>query len=877
MGLLAGTRLGPYEIVTPIGAGGMGAVYRARDSRLARDVAIKVLATEAVADAASRDRFQREARAVAALTHPHICAIHDVGCDADRDYLVLELIDGESLAARLQRGPLPLPEALARAKEIAAAVGHAHRRGIVHRDLKPGNVMLTRSGAKVLDFGLARIVRGESTAAQTTIVTTEPGLVLGTLPYMAPEQIEGRVADARADVFAFGAMFYEMVTGKRAFDAPSSGALMAAILRDQPPSLRTAAAAQPASVDRLITACLAKNPDDRIGDMHDVAIALQWIEDDGFAMGASADRSGSLTRRAVMGGAITAFAAAAGYLAATRRTRPAAPPRQFVVDIPIPPGCRNGPGIALSPNGRWLACSFNPRQALWLYDLESSEWSRPRHVVTNGLYPFWSPDGSELGYFSADVPGVQSKLWRARMPDGVPVPICDFNFAGAKAGAWLTDGSIVMAAGRTGLYRVSAAGGDVSEFLKLAQGEESLRFPTSAGDHCIFLVQRTGQPSVLRQVTVDGRTQLPIPVASVKSAFADGGNLFYSRNDVLMAQPYDVAASRFTGEPARVPHELVASAMNVGHLQATAGAGHVAVLNERRGTQRLVWKDRSGRVLREVGTAMAQVHPAISPDGLRAAIARAVPDKANLQLFLIELETGEVRRLVTSEVEDRVPVWSADGTRIAFRSMRGLVGNGNLYSVRVDGDADLKPIDEGLFSMYPGGWLGDGSFFWATDSAADTSQHGIWISKPDGTRIQILRGNGVNQLMLSPDATRIAYISSRAGPTQQVYVDTFPTFSGNPARISQLGGRHPVWRADGKELFYVDGGTLMATPIGDPLTNVGRGVPLFAVSQLPDGRSYAPSADGRRFLVLEEQTATSFSIRLTLNWRASSSTDRPRD
>jgi Tol biopolymer transport system component len=877
MSLIAGTRLGPYEIGAPLGAGGMGAVYRARDSRLARDVAIKVLSPNAAGDPATRQRFQREARAVAALTHPHICAIHDVGSADDRDFLVLELVDGESLAARLQRGPLPLAEALARAGEIAAAVGHAHREGVVHRDLKPANIMLTSSGVKVLDFGLARIIRGEGGPANDTTATalmlTEPGVIMGTLPYMAPEQIEGRTVDARADVFAFGAVFYEMLTARRAFDAPSHASLVAAILRDQPAPLRSLDPSLPPSVERLIETCLAKNPDDRFSTMNDVALALRWVSRDGDHVPAVERAPLSLTRRMIIGGGLALLGGAAGFAVAGRRRTPPAAPR-VVVDLPFPPGFAPGPGIAVSPNGRWLALSLNPDQTLWLYDLASARFIRPAGIKTNAFYPFWSPDGQEIAYLSGPVGATETNVWRARVPDGVPTLVSEVSLLGGKAGAWLDDGSLVLAGGNTGLIKVPAAGGAPTPFVTLAPGETSLRFPTAAGRHLLFLVQRPGQPSRLEQIAADGSGRTAVPATTTFSAIADAGCLFYWRRGVVVGQRYDVGRAEFDGDPEPVALDAVARSMNIGHLQIGAGGGHVAVMNTRRATSQLAWRDRAGRSIANAGSAGAQGGFSLSPDGQRVAIARNVPDQVGRQLFIVDLESGAERRLLVSpqHIEDMLPLWSADGDRVVFRSNRGTVGNGNLYIVNADGPATVSTLIEGRISMFPAGWLRDGRVVWASDSGQGDDGIGIWVTTPGssdrGTRY--LANVPINNARLSPTESLIAYATIVTG-RREVYLDSFPIPGARPIRVSRGGADSPQWRGDGRELYFVEAGRLMSVSVdGGGAPVIGTPAPLFEVGVAEAGAaSYAASADGKRFLVLEDRTPASYSVKLTLNWAAS--------
>ena len=873
MGLSPGTRLGPYEIVALLGAGGMGAVYRARDTRLGREVALKVIAADALVDPATRARFQREARAIATLNHPSICTIYDVGREGDVDYLVLELVGGASLAARLRRGPLPLGEALARAREVAASLGHAHRLGIVHRDLKPANIMLTPSGAKVLDFGLARIVRGDRSPASdetaTALLETKPGVVMGTLPYMAPEQIEGRTADARADVFAFGATLYEMLTAKRAFDAPSAPSLMAAILRGDTPSAMAIDPTLPASIDRVIRTCLAKDPADRFSDMHDAGVALRWAEDDLSQTSAhTVSRPGpSVTRRALIGGGLALLGGAAGLTIGGRWRGPLTTPPRGVVDLPLP-GSVQGPGVAVSPDGRWVAVSLNPRQVLWLYDLQAGRWIRPQRVETNCFYPFWSPDSSEIGYLSGSIAGPDTKVWRTKVPDGEPTPVCDVELSGARTGAWLADGSIVMSGGATGLLKVASSGGEPAPFVRLAEGEQSLRFPTAADRHVLFLVQRPGRPSQLEQCAHDGSARVPVPVPTQFSGVASRGRLFYLRQGVVVGQRYDPGRAQVSGEPERVPIDAIGNSLNVGHLQIGAGGGHVAASNVRRGTRQFEWRDRAGVVLAAIGTPLPQENFSLSPDGASAAVARHVPEQSGRQLFVVDLANGVERRLVTSVHDDVHPLWSPDGARLAFRSNRGFAGNGNMYAVDLSGSR-TDAVAEGLISMYPAGWTRNGELVWVSDSAVDLQSTGVFITRPGSKDLgrHLFAARDIPAARLCPSGTRIAFTSAESGQVE-VYLASILDAEPRPVRVSRNGGGQPRWRADGRELYFTDGEQLIAVPVAAaPSLELGAPMPLFAAGIPRVGPvSYDPSPDGRRFLLLANRTADSFSIKLTMNF-----------
>ena len=609
----AGTRLGPYEITGSLGAGGMGQVFRAKDTRLGREVAIKVPFEDVAADDTRRQRFQREARAVAALNHPHICTIHDVGSESGIDFLVLEVLQGESLASRLRRGPLPLDEALARGIEIARALDCAHQAGIVHRDLKPGNVMLTASGAKVLDFGLARITRGETDtpvapAGTITASLTEAAVVLGTLPYMAPEQVEGRVADARADVFAFGATLYEMLTGKRAFDAPSSPGLLAAILRGETPSLLAVQPAFPPALDRIVCTCLQKDPDARFASMRDVAIELQWVRDDerrgarsdSFASVALAPRRSRLTL-AVVGLTAAVLGALIGWVA--QRPGTTASPTLMRVEIipspadPINVGTTSAP-LAMSRDGRRLAYASGSAgsggpliirehrraDATATWKALQKAGTRSSRPMANGsvLWHWWAQEDPRDG-------------WHARR-DRCRGHRC-------RGASWAEDGTIVYATTdpETGLFRVSDAGGTpiVLTTPNKDQGEADhvLPFVLPGGRGILFTILDAAADNP-RVAVLDSRDQsqrVIIPGAA-SAQYIDAGYIVYAASGTLFAVRFNLDELRVEGEPQTVANGvLMASAAGAYYAVSSTGSlVYVPATASSDAPRTLVWVDRKG-------------------------------------------------------------------------------------------------------------------------------------------------------------------------------------------------------------------------------------------------------------------------------------------
>ena len=877
MPLSPGQQLGPYKVVGAIGAGGMGEVYRATDTRLQRSVALKVMPAEVSADSTRRKRFEVEARAVAALSHPHICPIHDVGAEGGIDYLVLELLEGETLAARLKRGPMPLPEALTRAIEIADAMAAAHRRGIVHRDLKPANVMLTKSGAMILDFGLARLVADEASPkirdeqATATSPLTEAGVVLGTLQYMAPEQIEGRPADAHTDVFAFGAVFYEMLTARRAFEGSSSAGLMGAILRAEAPSAIAARPELPASVDRLIRACLAKDPADRVASMHDLQLALGWIQQDATAP-ASSGGAAAATRRAPYAWVAAAVvlplvAAIAGYLYG-RRSLPITPaPATYTYDVALPPGVRHWRGIALSPDGKRLAVVTQPLASglqdprLWIRDLDGmGEWQ-----LVSGAgdevpeYPIWSPDSQSLAFF------VSGRLMRVALPSLVPIPICEAP--DGRGGVWLIDGTIVFAPApqEAGLMRVDVASGRVNELVALGPNETGLKYPSAAGPrHVLYWASnKVGAESEIRMVSLDDPTRVRSIAKSEAGAVYDRGTLFYSRAGLWVGQPFDIATAKFSGEPRPIAVGLP-SPGNLGAAPLSAQAGHVAAANAGLPLVQPTWVDRGGKPLGPLGEPGAFSAPDFSPDGRLVAVGRVGEGDGSADIWTIDAETGR-RRPVTTGALAGVPVWSGDGKRIALRSRAGGNGANNLYEIDAVGAQPRKPLFEAFANLSPVGWLADGTrFVFANAQPNQAVPRGLLLREPDGRATPLWdEGDEPSAAVLSPDTTRIALATASLNGAE-LLVGTLPTPGARPVVAWHGGALSPRWSTDGRELFFIANKKMMAVRVlPGPNLSLAPAVEQFGVES---SASFDIDPRTGRFLMMVPTSAPPPTITITLNW-----------
>ncbi|HET9794774.1 MAG TPA: protein kinase, partial [Thermoanaerobaculia bacterium] len=580
MTLPSGMRLGPYEIVSPLGAGGMGEVYKARDTRLGRDVAIKVLPAHLTDDPDVKARFEREAKSISQLTHPHICTLYDVGSEGGVEYLVMELLEGQTLADRIEKGPLPTDQVLKFGVEIADALDRAHRAGIVHRDLKPGNVMLTKSGVKLLDFGLAKAVTSSGAASELSSLPTqaasrpltEKGTVMGTFQYMAPEQLEGKDADARSDIFAFGCVLYEMATGKRAFTGATQASLVSAILRDDPKPISAVVPLAPAALDRLVRSCLAKDPEDRWQNARDVRNELTWIAQGGSQAGAAVPVAVPAPRRRrrerlAWGAAIAGAAAAAVAIAAARRlgNRITELERPTIASI-VAPQKTAVRGVALSPDGRrlvFVARDSSGASLLWIRSL-SSLTVQPLSGTENSSFPFWSPDSRVIGFFA------DGKLKRIDASGGPPQVICDAPEA--RGGSWSPNGVILFAPAVDGpIFRVSASGGAPSLVTKLdrARGESSHRFPffLPDGRHFLYLVANFGAPGDFPGMGIYARSlasekEQRVSPAHSAMAFTPSssggreGSLVFWKDGNLFAQPFDTKALRVTGESSPIVEDV---------------------------------------------------------------------------------------------------------------------------------------------------------------------------------------------------------------------------------------------------------------------------------------------------------------------------------
>ncbi len=666
----------------------MGEVYRARDTRLGREVAVKLLPAHLTLSPEARQRFEREARAIAALSHPNICALYDVGREGEVDYLVMELLAGELLSERLKNGPLPFEQVLRYGVEIAAALGRAHLMGFLHRDLKPGNVMLTTSGAKLLDFGLAKAFEAQGTAESRTSASTEEeeltreGAILGTLAYMSPEQLEGRRADTRSDIFAFGAVLYEMATGRKAFPGSSRASRISAIMTAEPEPISALRLGVPLALDRLARTCLRKAPEDRWQSALDVARELRWIAAGGSQADAPAPspaRRGGLKRLAWIAAALFGLVLPVSvFLFLRQPPTGTGTPRALKLSILPPEAKAFQPGsVVLSPDGTRLAFvapGADGRNVLWIRPLDSLE-ARPLPGTERAFSPFWSPDGDSVAFFTPE------KLKKIDASGGPPQVLCDARVG--RGGTWNRDGVIVFAPYPTeGLFRVSAAGGQPAPLTKLdlSRRENSHRWPVFLPDgrHFLFVV-RSAMPEY-RAVYVgsldsEWTTRLMDGSSNVLYTRTPSGSsegfLLYEHDGWLVARPFDSRSLAFKGDPVPVaPKVKGTNPLEAGTFTAS-DTGVLAFGGGTTALRQIAWADRGGRSLGAVGAPGLFIGFALSPDDKRVALDLVNLDPGGREIWLMELANGVASRLTSGSSAELSPVWSPDGSRIAFATSRG--------------------------------------------------------------------------------------------------------------------------------------------------------------------------------------------------------------
>lgn len=878
MTLRSGMKLGPYEIVAPLGAGGMGEVYRARDTKLGRDVAVKVLASSLSADADRLHRFQQEACAAGALNHPNILVIHHIDTHDGSPYIVSELLDGETLRRRMRGAPLAQRRVIDYASQIARGLAAAHEKGIVHRDLKPDNVFITKDGRiKILDFGLAKLTQADGSHSQSEIPTrrvdTDPGVVMGTAGYMSPEQVKGRPVDHRSDIFSFGAIVYEMLSGRRAFRGESAAETMSAILKDDPPDLSDTNQNVSPALERLVNRCLEKNPQSRFHSASDLAFALQALSGSYEQLVTSrVPRSSiSVTRWERPAWIALAVILLLGLIASIY-FRAATPPSETAVTrfLISPPEQTNFGPSSISPDGRRLllrVVESSGRSSLWLRPLDSIEAQPLNGTEDASVGVFWSPDSRFIGFFS------DGKLKKIEATGGAPQTLCDAP--DPHGGAWNRDGTILFSHGiNEPLYRVSAAGGLPTAVTKLDQSrqETSHQFPyfLPDGNHFLYLaVTARREDTGVYVGALDSPEKKRLVDSQVNVAYAPPGYLLFVRDQTLMAQHFDPAKLEMSGDPKPIVEQIAVRSRGVGAF-AVSDNGVLAYLAGGRKSQ-LSWFDRTGKTLGALGPPAYYGNLSLSPDGTRVAVAMINPQANTGDIWIVD--SVRSTRFTFDAANALLPIWSAVGSNIIFASDQN--GVGNLYEKSTSGAGSEVEILNNKEQKFPTDWSRDGRYVVFTTGSRDTN-FDIWFIPLDGDRkpIPLLQSPfNEDDGRFSPDGHFFAYDSDESGK-KEVYVQTFPPSTAK-WQISSGGGDSPIWRRDGKELFYIaPGRKFMAVDVTLKNNSFQAGVPrmLFQTRILgaPGPRNaYDVSPDGQRFLInsIPAETAAT-PITVVTNWNA---------
>ena len=887
MVIAAGTRLGPYEILTPLGSGGMGEVYKARDPRIGREVAVKILPSEYCNDPDRLRRFELEARAAGMLNHPNILAILDVGTGSHSPYLVSELLDGETLRDKIRLGPIPGRKAMDYAIQLSHGLAAAHERNIVHRDLKPENIFVTKDGRiKILDFGLAKLVlpeagNGEASQLETGVVESKPGIVLGTVGYMSPEQVRGLPSDQRSDIFAFGAILYEMLTAKRAFQGQTAADTLSAILQKDPPEMSQFVPDVSPALQRVIHRCLEKDPEQRFHSAHDLGFALESLSVSSATMAAARDvprNYASLYRW--MHGSITFLLACATVFLGIKFLRPA-PSSQSLVQALItpPPNSSFQPfsemGMALSPDGKIQAfvAITNGRKALWLRRLD--ETTATQLAGTEGaIYPFWSPDSRRIGFFA------DGKLKKIEITGTTPDIVCDAPQG--RGGSWSHLGTILFAPKVNGLiYQVPSSGGEPKAVTTLMDktGDDH-RWPCLFPDGNHFLFSRNLIQELWLGNMDTGQSRLLMQNCS-NATYVPPGYIVFSRNGILLAQAFDEKKNELQGAAFPILKEkiLYYAPKTLAGFSVSSN-GILSYMADETVPTQLTWVDRTGRKLSTMGEKGFYQSLRLSPDNKRISMIRVDPDVTSARdLWIYEIDRQSSTRFTFQKRYYYSPFWSADGQTIYYGST-STVNSGDIFSKSSDGSGAEQIIFGDALFKRPTDISTDGKYLAYYAQDADSSSD-IWIlpltagAKPlPYLRTPFTEWDG----QFSPDGKWIAYVSDESG-RREIYVQSFPTGKGK-WQISTAGGVYPLWARSGNELFFstLDDVLTAVAITTSPSIAIGQSTALF---QIPHGAPYAESddifsyevsADGQRFLLNKptESMRPSY-ITLALNWMAAQS------
>jgi serine/threonine protein kinase/Tol biopolymer transport system component len=891
MRLAPGKQLGPYEITAMLGVGGMGEVYRARDTRLERTVAIKIL-SQLSSDLGRRQRFEREAKAISGLNHPNICVLHDIGHQDGLDYLVMECVEGETLATRLEKGPLPVEQVLKYGAQIADALDKAHRAGIVHRDLKPHNIMLTATGAKLLDFGLAKpasslVDLAAMTATKAESPITEQGTIVGTFQYMSPEQVEGRELDGRSDIFSLGAVLYEMVTGQRAFEGKSRLSVASAILEKEPAPLTTTKPLTPPALDHAIRNCLAKDPDDRWQTARDLSHELKWIGEAGSQAGAPAvaGRSGGTARIAWVLAAV--LLAAFGLLSVAHFTSKGTPSSELVVRSSLLPPA----GTQFNAFDSWLpAVSADGThivfpvwdghgKRLWLRALNDTGDGKALPGTEDGSFPFWSPDGRSIGFFADE------KLKRIDIEGNFVQVLSDSPIP--RGGTWSQDGVILFAPSTSrAIYQIPANGGTPKQVTELnaPRGEQSHRWPVFLpdGKHFLFFIRSEQHPEIagIYAGSLDSNDYHLVVKATMGHAFEAHGTLVYVRDGAVFTQRFDEEKLTTIGEPVALPDRVAFNPENTSVLFSVSPAGVMVYYPATPGGPfALTWYDRNGK-RDPVDSGNFLQTMALSPDGTQVVVSILNSNGMGSDLWNLDLARGTKIRLTSGPGIKREPVWQPDGQFVLFFS--GFTGSpGQINRIKGDGSGTseivLKSDDsvdtprsvchEGNYLAFTRNPVG------AVGPALEKATASILPLTGDRKPFPLIPSQFGNlSPAFSPDCKWVAYVSIETGQ-REVYVTHFPDAS-HRYRVSTQGGTLPRWSGDGKELFYAARNSILAVSVDEKPDSISLGTPRTIISAANYGAAapvnfYDMTANGQRFLMTEANSPKGpVPLTLVTNWDA---------
>ncbi len=879
-GIEIGSSIGHYRIVSKIGAGGMGEVYKAHDSRLDREVAIKVLPSEMSSDEDRLRRFEQEAKATSALNHPNILTVYDIGEHGGSPFIVAELLEGDELRQRLEEGPIPLRKVTEYAQQIVSGLSAAHEKGIVHRDLKPENLFITKDErVKILDFGLAKLrepstnIHGSEDATRRAM--TDPGVVMGTVGYMSPEQVRGQMTDHRSDIFSFGLILYEMITGRRAFQEESLAETMSAIVKEEPPEITELNPNISPSLERIVRRCLEKKPDRRFQSTADLGFALESLSAPTISSGANmttavsaigleTDRSPWLVRGLAGASLLLLIGCAVVTTMYIRRPVPDERPVSFVIP-PSDAGTNTGTPV-ISPDGRTIAFTMTVDGKSHLYIRELGSLTEQRLNGTDGAGgAFWSPDSRTIAFFAND------KLKKVDIGGGPVQVIC--NAPKGFTGAWSRDGVIVFGGSDSGIRRVSAAGGEVSELLPLDESRKEIRhvWPRFLPDGRHFFYKShnsTPDPPEIFVASVDGKDRKFLFKSTSDVHYVAPGYLLFARDTTVMAQPFDASSLQFTGDPVAVV-ENVGFNTTGGRSQFSVSENGTLVYKTGGGTvNQLRWFDRQGKEIAKVGPPGEYSDVVLSPDGKRAAAERI--DNSNRDIWMIDLERGLPTRFTFGALREDDPAWSPDGTYLVFSS-NGYGDKTSIFRKLANGAGNDELLSDAVSVQTSGmDWSPDGKNILFA-SIGEKSGNDIWILPlaGEGKPYPLLKSEfNESQGHFSPDGRYFAYVSNESG-REEIYIQSFPVGTGK-WRVSTNGGWLPKWRRDGRELYYeaIDK-KLMAVPVKlDGIVEIGAATALFQTEiTVGSPNRYAVTADGQRFLINSPlQSGQEAPFNVILNW-----------